>query len=38
MMGQNTHMHVVFADGSVVGHVRTVDVAAGAVLSVASSQ
>lgn len=34
MMGQNTHMHVVFADESVVGHVRTVDVAAGAVLSV----
>jgi acetolactate decarboxylase len=38
MMGQNTHMHVVFTDGSVVGHVRTVDVAAGAVLSVPSSQ
>jgi acetolactate decarboxylase len=38
MMGQNTHMHVVFDDESVVGHVRTVDVAAGAVLSVPSSR
>jgi alpha-acetolactate decarboxylase len=38
MMSQNTHMHVVFADESVVGHVRTVDVAAGAVLSVPSSR
>jgi hypothetical protein len=38
MMGQNTHMHVVFTDQSVVGHVRTVDVAAGAVLSVPASR
>lgn len=38
MMGQNTHMHVVFADESVVGHVRTLDVATGAVLSVPTSQ
>jgi hypothetical protein len=38
MMGQNTHMHVVFADQSVVGHVRTVDVGAGAVLSVPASR
>lgn len=38
MMGQNIHMHVVLADESVVGHVRTVDVAAGAVLSVPSPE
>jgi hypothetical protein len=38
MMGQNTHMHVVFADDSVVGHVRAVDIAAGAIVSVPTSQ
>jgi alpha-acetolactate decarboxylase len=38
MMGQNTHMHVVLTDESVVGHVRTVDVATSAVLSVPASR
>jgi hypothetical protein len=38
MMGQNTHMHVVLSDDSVVGHVRAVDIAAGAVVSVPAPQ
>jgi acetolactate decarboxylase len=33
MMGQNSHMHVVTSDHSVVGHVRTLAVSAGCVLS-----
>jgi len=38
MMGQNTHMHVVLSDNSVVGHVRSLDVTAGAVVSVPASR
>jgi acetolactate decarboxylase len=33
MMGQNSHMHVVLSDHSVVGHVRALDTARGTVLS-----
>jgi hypothetical protein len=33
-----SHMHVVLSDDSIVGHVRALDVAAGAVVSVPASQ
>lgn len=33
MMGENTHMHIVLADHSVLGHVRALDVVSGSVLS-----
>lgn len=33
MMGENTHMHIVLADHSVLGHVRVLDVVSGSVLS-----
>ncbi|HTU61571.1 MAG TPA: acetolactate decarboxylase [Polyangiales bacterium] len=33
MMGENTHMHIVLGDHSVLGHVRALDVVSGGVLS-----
>lgn len=33
MMGENTHMHMVLSDHTVLGHVRALDVASGGVLS-----
>jgi acetolactate decarboxylase len=34
MMGQRTHMHVILRDGSVSGHVESLEIPAGATLSV----